>query len=451
MTYTEDQIKAKNGITNFVLGAINSDDDYICTLSGFAGTGKSTIIQAIIQEIRFKKKVGISATTHTAKENISEIVGMDADTIQSLLGLRPNTDLEDFNPNKPVFDVRAEEKICNYEIIFIDECSMINKAAFKLIKEKAIEHRVKIVLIGDVYQLPPVGEKVSLSFKVKTVFHLTEIVRQSNSNPNAKLIELARNDVRDGTDTFIDYIREVKSDMNLEEGFKVYNEKNDYYKNLLTHYFDSEYNKNHKVMKTLAWTNKIVTATNQYVRKALIQSDEMIAVGDTLMGYKSITKEIASPPWYLPIVRNSYSYKVEKVDIIEQVILGNTYKGYRVVVKESNTPMFILHRDSYEDFIYEYRLRESNGKLFRQWKAFYDFKEQILVMENILDEFGSQVCSKDIDYGYAITVHKSQGGTFQNVAVTLTDIMKNWQPQERRQLIYVAVSRTSKYNCLYAQ
>jgi hypothetical protein len=448
--FTPDQSIAKDTIKDFILGSPKTFEDYFITLSGYAGTGKTTIMNSIIKEIKNRKKIVVSAPTHTAKEVIGEITNQNAETIQALLGLRPNVELEGFNPNKPVFEVKAEERIQFYDVVIIDEASMLNSAAVALIEEKAIQHKVKVIYMGDKYQLPPVGETISKVFKLKNVVNLETIVRQSNSNPNLKLIELARNDVRDGTDLCIPYLRNIVQDMNGEEGFKLLN-KDNYYQSLLELYYDSEYAENPKLVKTLCWTNNAVTSINRYLRSNIIKSDELVAVGDILTGYKTITKEIPAPPFYLSIVRNSVDYIVKKVERIDRTIMGCTLSFYAVTVKDSATTMYILHRDSYADFIKEIADRAERGNLFRQWKQYYDFKNEILLMETI--QYGPNIrdkCDKDIDYGYAITVHKSQGSTYTNVGVTLTDILKNRTPPERRKLIYVALSRTSKLNLAYA-
>jgi exodeoxyribonuclease-5 len=449
MILTDEQNIAKDKLIEFINSKPTEKEDYIYTLSGFAGTGKTTIMNTIIQEVKYNVKLAVSAPTHKAKEVISKMTGQNGETLQALLGLKPNIALEDFNPNKPIFEVQGEQRIGAYKLVIIDEASMINKKLAELLEDTAFNHKTKIIYTGDEYQLPPVGEVLSTTFKHKNIVHLTEIVRQSNSNPNQKLIELARNDVRDKTDTCLEYLKTINTDLNGNEGFKLL-DKDTYYNSLLEKYYDSEYQQNPDIIKTLAWTNIAVTSINKYIRKNVIKSEEAIAVGEILMGYKSIGKDIDAPPFYVPIVKNSVDYIVTKCDLLEKRIMHNTYKGYVVEVKDGKTPMFILHQDSYEDFRIEMHARHTKAKQFRQWKQYYDFKNQIILLETIV--FGSaidQKCDKDIDYGYAITVHKCQGSTYKNVGITLTDILKNKTPQERRQLIYVAISRTSELNLLY--
>lgn len=145
--YNEGQKHAINTLVDFVNNIPQTPDDFFYTLQGYAGTGKSTIVREIIRKIS-RKRIVVSAPTHKAKKVIANFTGLKAETIQALLGLRPNTDLEHFNPNKPVFATKGEEKIQNYDVLFIDEASMLGKLLKKLIEDKAREFEVKVIYIG---------------------------------------------------------------------------------------------------------------------------------------------------------------------------------------------------------------------------------------------------------------------------------------------------------------
>lgn len=444
--YNEGQKNAINVLLDFINNIPKSDDDYFYTLEGFAGTGKSTIIKDIINKLR-KKKIVVSAPTHKAKKVIANFTDLKAETIQALLGLRPNTDLEHFNPNKPVFDTKAEPKIELYDVLFIDETSLLPFLLKKLIEKLAIQFNVKVIYIGDRYQAPPVGEKISRVFLNKNRVVLDEIVRQSNENPNQELIEIARNDVRDKTDKFISFIRNNSSRINDKgEGYYLEN-KNEYYPNLLKDYQNEIYQNNSDFVKLLVYTNDTGKKLNTYIRKKLIDSNELIAKGDILMAYSTVSIELPRAPYYRTVIENSADYIVTDALIQIKTIGHLELKGYRTYVKDNDDPLFILHKDSYADFREEIKRRlqiATNG--FGQWKQYYTFKNQITLMEAFYKADGKLLVDKDIDYGYAITTHKSQGSTYENVGININDLMTNYNADERRSLIYVAVSRTSKIN-----
>jgi exodeoxyribonuclease-5 len=89
---------------------------------------------------------------------------------------------------------------------------------------------------------------------------------------------------------------------------------------------------------------------------------------------------------------------------------------------------------------------KENKKL---WTKYYDFRRNNILMKTI-DKFSnglyrstSEVIVKDLDYGYAITGHKSQGSTYSHVFVMENDINDNWILKERNQIKYVALTRPS--------
>ena len=88
-----------------------------------------------------------------------------------------------------------------------------------------------------------------------------------------------------------------------------------------------------------------------------------------------------------------------------------------------------------------------------RWKTYYAFKESCLLLTNIVKRDGTTLYSRDLDYGFALTSHKSQGSTFDTVFVDVFDIVydKFGHPytdaEEINRRLYVACSRAK--NKLY--
>ena len=85
----------------------------------------------------------------------------------------------------------------------------------------------------------------------------------------------------------------------------------------------------------------------------------------------------------------------------------------------------------------------------KMWTKYYDFRRANILMKTI-DKYKNgqyrstpDVIVKDLDYGYAITGHKSQGSTYSHVFVMENDINENWVLKERNQIKYVALTRPS--------
>lgn len=83
----------------------------------------------------------------------------------------------------------------------------------------------------------------------------------------------------------------------------------------------------------------------------------------------------------------------------------------------------------------------------QSWKNYYEFKESCLLLTNIINQNRVIEFSRDIDYGFALTSHKSQGSTFDTVLVDVNDIVydKNGNVytdcEDVNRRLYVACSR----------
>ena len=460
MNLTHEQQNIVNQVVDWYHKPAIKEDDYFMTLEGFAGTGKSTVVDFIIKNTT--NRVVVSAPTHKAKKVIQNKTGCIGETLQALLGLRLDTDIENFNPNKPVFNVKADEKIKYYKFVIVDESSMANKPLVKLIKEKAIANKVKVLFVGDRYQLPPVKEKISSVFTMPNRVVLNKIIRQQDSNPNTKLIEISRIDVINGSDKLDKYINQIKRDMNLEEGWRSLNPK-DFYSEILEYYYNSSFKIDSDYAKVIAYGNKAVGEINKYIKSKVTDYKEFITKGDVLMGYNNISYQVDAPPYFIPVISNSQDYVVETVELIDLPIEGTVFKGYKTRLLNEYFPLFILHPDSYNDFKREILARREYAIRNNKWTNYYRFKDKIHLMWNIYDPYDPKklLVKKDIDYGYAITVHKSQGSTYNNVGAVLKDIntlgrdvnqfpiYRQEEKQLIRQLKYVALSRTSNINVVY--
>ena len=141
------------------------------TLRGWAGSGKSTIIKEFLQQCSNHHIGGIAVTapTHKAKTVIRATTGKYAMTIQKLLGLRPDTDVSNFDPNKPTFNPIGEPDISKQRLIIIDEASMLNSSLYQYLIDQAEIYSVRLLFVGDALQLPPVGEFMSRAFTSRCI------------------------------------------------------------------------------------------------------------------------------------------------------------------------------------------------------------------------------------------------------------------------------------------
>ena len=155
---------------------LSSARSKVMILTGGPGTGKTTIITAIIRIFQgLKLRVLLAAPTGRAAKRMSEATGWEAKTIHRLL---------EYSPQKGGFK-RDQEKPLETDVVIIDEASMVDiLLMYHLLK--AIPLSAHLVLVGDVDQLPSVGPgnvlKEMIESGLFTVVRLTEIFRQAGKS-----------------------------------------------------------------------------------------------------------------------------------------------------------------------------------------------------------------------------------------------------------------------------
>lgn len=157
----------------------------VMVLTGGPGTGKTTIINAIITLFEQNKaRILLAAPTGRAAKRMAETSGREARTIHRLLEYSPQEDGFARNEDAPL--------ACG--LLVVDEASMMDTLLFYHLL-KAVPLGCTVVLVGDVFQLPSVGPGTVLAdiiaSKVLPVVRLTEIFRQSAESAiirNAHLI-----------------------------------------------------------------------------------------------------------------------------------------------------------------------------------------------------------------------------------------------------------------------
>lgn len=136
---------------NAVLGSIKNG---LFILSGGPGTGKTTTINAVIKYYESEGlDILLAAPTGRAAKRMTETTGYEAKTIHRLLEL--NGALSDDERRSIKFE-RNEENPLEADVVIIDEMSMVDLALFQALL-KAISPGTRLILVGDVDQLPSVG------------------------------------------------------------------------------------------------------------------------------------------------------------------------------------------------------------------------------------------------------------------------------------------------------
>ena len=148
ITFTNDQKNAIDKIVDFIAKPFNPAN-HIIGLTGAGGTGKTFIINYILQNCKYSDSViACTSPTHKACRVFSRAInGKDVNTIQSTFGFRLDLRLEDFNPKQPQFNPMATPKLDNIKLLLIDEASMLPAKLVTYICNKCKELNIKIIFI----------------------------------------------------------------------------------------------------------------------------------------------------------------------------------------------------------------------------------------------------------------------------------------------------------------
>ena len=160
-----------------ILEGVNNS---VCVITGGPGTGKTTIINGILDIFSHSGlSVAIAAPTGRAAKRITEATGYEAGTIHRLLGYNGNPESEHMN-----FARNAENPL-KEDVVVVDEASMIDLLLMQGLLE-AMSPGTRLIIVGDADQLPPVGAgnvlRDIINGESVACFNLKEIFRQAGES-----------------------------------------------------------------------------------------------------------------------------------------------------------------------------------------------------------------------------------------------------------------------------
>lgn len=446
------------------------------TFEGFAGVGKSFCINMLVQHLltEHSTNICVAAPTHKALNVITHMASFSSDnlsyaTIHSVLGLRPEITSE----GKEIFvkDKQSKNKLKEFDLLIVDESSMLDDQLFGYLKIECDKNPyLKIIFVGDGFQLPPINHSSSIPMSEDRREHfgighikLTQIVRQKGTNP---IIEFSK-EIREG----IFKPRHMKN----EEGHGIYvvSSKDSGYRKVLKKFFCNEkYESNADFCRVTSWTNKSVDDYNIAIRKMIYEyrirnrmtelkgspKEEMkeilmeefpfyrngsatlpkYIIGDKLIVDKPVfTNDEISPEI---IFHTSEELMVEDISFETRIGLGEAYKCYVAKVKNlfdgQHHYIEMIHDDDVIPFeAHKERLRQEALKKKKRssaardaWVRFYSLDKRFARLK----------------YAPALTAHKSQGSTYENIIINIPDITRNRKREEMLKMLYVAVTRAQK-------
>ena len=400
------------------------EDNLICRIGGYAGTGKSFIIKYIIKELGLDmSQVEFCAFTGNATVNLIRKGNKTAKTVHKLI-----YDTRVYE--NPVYQTKKHKKICyKNEVIMIgskfyhretneecelkeikkecvtelklcldnNKCKLIVVDEFSMLSDKMIEDLktfgIKILLVGDKGQLPPVNETNSYVNEYEA--ELTEIVRQEKGNPIIDASFCARKKI---AIPFGDY--------GTEEDLVSFYPKELFFE---------------KYKKLIKWADQIIVGKNN-TRK------EINNLARTVYGFKGVIPNVGEK-----VVCNANKWNISAYSMVlgTHIPLVNGSRGYVKEIKSFDYAKQIFVMDFQIDFDEQ-----------------CIFKDLVVSMKNFKEDCKIVGDNCEFDFGYAVTCHKSQGNQYEKTIVIAETFfipeLKGIDIETEKKWLYTAITRAEK-------
>tara|TARA_B100000780_G_scaffold84103_1_gene57528 strand:- start:10837 stop:12231 length:1395 start_codon:yes stop_codon:yes gene_type:complete len=436
---TSDQKEAIIKLSEFLS---NNNNVSLFLLKGYAGTGKTSLMKTLVENIHFKKmNFCLLAPTGRAAKVLSKYSGKKASTIHKKIYYSKID-------KSGKFQTKLKTNKIKNTLFIIDEASMISDSSSNsdLFDKKSILKDVfsyvdfktnsKLIFLGDTAQLPPVKQTISPALNSNFIkesynidsyeYEINDVVRQEEESGILINATSIRNNI---SNNLIDFKFDNFSDIEfLSDGFDIQEA------------IESSYNSNGSENSIIiVRSNKRANQYNQQIRKTILAHENKVCVGDLLM----ITKNNyfwTSPDSEIPFLANGdivqileiFSFKdlygfefaeikIKMVDYADQptfdtVIILNTL--------DLDTPSL-----SYEQSNSLYHeVQNDYSKIKSKYQRFLKTKENPFF--NALQ----------VKFSYAITCHKAQGGQWPVVFIE-KPYLKDGPDIDYFRWLYTAVTR----------
>lgn len=441
------------------------------TLSGYAGTGKSTIIGIFSKWL--DHRIGRGNIVYTAPIHRANVItkqnnpNANVYTLSALFGFTPDTDeaMERESLDLRELEFRAKNQV-KYEpgqLIIIDEASMVQDGLYEYIQKIVAKDGVSVIYVGDSAQLRPVkSDHISKVFTSDGVPQIT-LTKVERTGDNPILKEATRLRRGEGLS--------YQTDIN-DKGQGVLYTSNDTVinENLKQIISSEEFNADPLHFRVITATNAAAATYNSKIRSLRYgKFAKPFVKGDILMGYSNKLRKpdgsyrlINSMDYIVQNVRDTtVKFKTDKGDIEFKAFklsirpTGSTIMDdFQITVIDKNEPDSKLFEIvEYKDRLWRMAKEAKQDKQISKYRDLvqmaFNIDNELNITKNLEDNQGRLKIRKAIDYGYAQTVWKSQGSTYSKVLILSNEIDTFGYGRDvmqlRNELRYVAVSRAKNF------
>ncbi|WP_299886454.1 AAA family ATPase [uncultured Lacinutrix sp.] len=423
-----------------------TDKNGVFLLKGYAGTGKTTIIGTIVNNLwKAKKSAVLMAPTGRAAKVIANYSKKEAFTIHKKI----------YFPKKErggsVKFVLQPNKHKN-TIFIVDEASMIpdSPGDSKLFANGSLlddlmqyvyqGHHCKLLLIGDTAQLPPVKLDISPALDENTLslnynksvskMELDEVMRQEQDSGILENATMLRETIADGFfDSFQFNLKGFKDIIRLVDGYDIMDAINDAYSTL-----------GNEDMAIIVRSNKRANLYNQQIRSRILFNENELSAGDYLMVVKN------NYFWLKPTTEAGFIANGDIIEVLEIFNFKEIY-GFRfaeVKVRMVDYPkmrpfetVLLLDTITAETPSLTY---EDSNKLYQEVQKDYE-SEKSNYKKFLAIKGNKHFNALQVKFSYAITCHKSQGGQWNTVFVEQPYLPDGIITKDYLRWLYTAITR----------
>jgi predicted NAD-dependent protein-ADP-ribosyltransferase YbiA (DUF1768 family) len=441
------------------------------TLSGYAGTGKSTIIGIFSKWL--DHRIGRGNIVYTAPIHRANVItkqnnpNANVYTLSALFGFTPDTDeameRESLDLRELEFRSKNQVKYEPGQLIIIDEASMVQDGLYEYIQKIIAKDGVSVIYVGDSAQLRPVkSDHISKVFTSDGVPQIT-LTKVERTGDNPILKEATRLRRGEGLS--------YQTDIN-DKGQGVLYTSNDTVinENLKQIISSEEFNADPLHFRVITATNAAAATYNSKIRSLRYgKFAKPFVKGDILMGYSNKLRKpdgsyrlINSMDYIVQNVRDTtVKFRTDKGTIEFKAFklsirpIGNTIMDdFHITVIDKNEPDSKLFEIvEYKDRLWRMAKEAKQDKQISKYRDLvqmaFNIDNELNITKNLEDNQGRLKIRKAIDYGYAQTVWKSQGSTYSKVLILSNEIDTFGYGRDvmqlRNELRYVAVSRAKNF------
>ena len=425
-------------VKSFELFLRPSENKKIFILSGYAGTGKSTLTSLLNRGVKKTgAKTRLLAPTGRAAKVLALFCGQKAHTIHKEIYFG-GSQLEEIKKLTPVKNVHKNT------IFFIDEASMLS--SYSETKEDVFTDLLnfvfsskscKIVFVGDAGQLPPVGQELSPALQgttLKRIFPLMEIhechLKETHRTHQFSSILKNATHIRKLKSVIHPLIHFVDESTLSIKGYEVHEKIENSY---------AQVGVENTIVLTLS--NKQANQWNSGIRKTLFFRDEIIDKGETLLVIKNNYFWInpVSPMGFLAngelicverIVKyeRMYNRDFAKIEVSFPSYPDLQNKEILILIETLTIETASLGREKMKTLFFEI-----------EKDYFHISNKQMRYREILNNPYFNAV---HVKYGYASTVHKAQGGQWSHVFIDGSFIPDAMNDKSYLRWLYTAITRS---------